>query len=199
MLKKTAQVLTFLSLLSFVACVTVNIYFPAAKVERAAEDIVEDVYGTDTGQQENSDDQSALEIFLAMVGPNQAHAQSVSKADIESIKKSNSAIRGLKKTITANHRKLVPYYNAGNVGITNDGYLKIISKDGLDIKQTAALRRLVSQDNDIRDQLYIEVASSMNIPGSELGKVKNIFAQEWQEGAPSGWFIQNQSGKWSKK
>lgn len=199
MLKKTAQVLTFLSLLSFVACVTVNIYFPAAKVERAAEDIVEDVYGTDTGQQENNDGQSALEIFLALAGPNQAHAQSVSKADIDSIKKSNSAIRGLKKTITANHKQLIPYYNAGNVGITNDGYLQIINKDGLDIKQTAALRRLVSQDNDVRDKLYIEVASSMNIPGSELGKVKNIFAQEWQEGAPSGWFIQNQSGKWVKK
>lgn len=199
MLKKTAQILTFLSLLSFVACVTVNIYFPAAKVEKAAEDIVEDVYGTDSGQQKNNDDQSALETFLALVTPHQALAQSVSKTEIESINKSNSAIRGLKKTITANHRKLMPYYNAGNVGITNDGYLKIISKDGLDIKQTAALRRLVSQDNDIRDQLYIEVASSMNIPGSELGKVKAIFAQEWQDGAPSGWFIQSQNGKWSKK
>lgn len=199
MLKKTAQVLTVLSLLSFVACVTVNIYFPAAKVERAAEDIVEDVYGTDPQQQENNGDQSALETFLAMLAPQAAHAQSVSKSDIESLKKSNSAIRGLKKTIAADHKKLVPYYKAGNIGITKDGYLKIINKDGLNIKQTAALRRLVSQDNDTRGQLYTEVAASMNIPGSELGKVKNIFAQEWQERAPSGWFIQTPNGKWQRK
>ncbi|NDV27871.1 DUF1318 domain-containing protein [Desulfovibrio sp. JC010] len=196
MLKKTAQVLTLFSLLSFVACVTVNIYFPAAKVERAAEDIVEDVYGTDAEQQDNKDDQSALETFLALIAPQAAHAQ-VSKAEID--KKSNSAIRGLKKAIGADHKKLVPYYRAGNIGITKDGYLQIISKDGLNIKDTAALRRLVAQDNDIRDQLYTEVAASMNIPGSEIEKVKAIFAEEWQERAPSGWFIQSKSGKWVKK
>ncbi|ACS81180.1 DUF1318 domain-containing protein [Maridesulfovibrio salexigens] len=195
MLKKTAQVLTFISLLSFVACVTVNIYFPAAKVERAAEDIVEDVYGTNP-KQDNKDDQSALESFLALLTPQAAHAQ-VSKAEID--KKSNAAIRGLKQSIAADHKKLVPYYNSGNIGITKDGYLKIISKDGLNIKQTADLRRIVSQDNDTRDQLYSEVAASMNIPGSELAKVKAIFAQEWQERAPSGWFIQNANGKWMRK
>ncbi|TIH13260.1 DUF1318 domain-containing protein [Marinifilum sp. JC120] len=195
MLKKTAQVLTFLSLLSFVACVTVNIYFPAAKVERAAEDIVEDVYGTDTKQQ-NKDDQSALETFLAIMAPQAAHAQ-VSKSEIN--KSSNSAIRGLKNTIANDHKKLIPYYNSGNIGINNEGYVQIINKDGLNIKQTAALRRLVSQDNDTRDQLYTEVAASMNIAGSEIGKVKAIFAEKWQEGAPSGWFIQSQSGKWQRK
>jgi len=195
MFKKTAQVLTFLSLLSFVACVTVNIYFPAAKVERAAEDIVEDVYGTDP-KQETKDDQSSLETFLALITPRAAHAQ-VSKADID--QKSNSAIRGLKQSIAANHKKLVSYYNSGNVGITKDGYLKIVSKDGLNIKQTAALRRLVSQDNNTRDQLYAEVAASLNIPGSEIEKVKAIFAQEWQGRAPSGWFIQTANEKWQRK
>ncbi|NDV22910.1 DUF1318 domain-containing protein [Desulfovibrio sp. JC022] len=196
MFKKTAQVLTFLSLLSFVACVTVNIYFPAAKVERAAEDIVEDIYGTDAKQQENKDDQSALETFLVLISPQAAQAQ-VSKAEID--KSSNSAIRGLKNTIANNHKKLIPYYNSGNIGINNEGYVQIINKKGLNIKQTAGLRRLVSQDNDTRDQLYTEVAASMNIPGSEIGKVKAIFAEKWQEGAPSGWFIQTQSGKWQKK
>lgn len=138
MFKKTEQVLTFLSLLSFVACVTVNIYFPVAKVERAAEDIVEDVYGTDP-KQETKDEQSSLETFLALITPQAAHAQ-VSKADID--QKSNSAIR---------------------------------------------------------DQLYAEVAASLNIPGSEIEKVKAIFAQEWQGRAPSGWFIQIANGKWQWK
>ena len=30
-----------------VSCVTINIYFPAAAVEKAAEDIVEEVWGSD--------------------------------------------------------------------------------------------------------------------------------------------------------
>ncbi len=50
MLKKTAQVLSLMTFLAVAACVTVNIYFPAAQVEKAAENIVDDVYGTDAQQ-----------------------------------------------------------------------------------------------------------------------------------------------------
>ncbi|CCO23760.1 DUF1318 domain-containing protein [Maridesulfovibrio hydrothermalis] len=199
MIKKTAQVLTILSLLSFVACVTVNIYFPAAQVERAAEDIVEDVYGTTPDTHKNKDDQSSLDSFLALITPDAAHAQSVSESDIEGLNKSNSAIRGLKKTIADDHRKLLPYYNSGNIGINNQGYIEIINKTGLNIKDTAKLRRLVSQDNNTREQLYSEVAASMNIPGSEINKIKTIFADVWQKRAPSGWLIQDTNGNWAKK
>lgn len=199
MLKKTARVLTFLSLLSFVACVTVNIYFPAAKVEKAAEDIVEDVYGTDTPKKQQNDDHSALETFLVLISPATAHAGSVTESDIESLNKSNSAIRGLKHTIAEDHKQLLPYYTSGNIGINNQGYLEIISKEGLNIKDTAQLRRLVAKDNNTREQLYSEVAASMNIPGSEIDKVKKIFSGVWQKRAPAGWFIQDANGKWNKK
>ncbi len=198
MLKKTAQVLAFLSMFSFVACVTVNIYFPAAKVERAAEDIVEDVYGTDTKEQ-NKDDQSALEIFLAYLSPDAAHAGQVTESDIEGLNQSNSAIRGLKAAIAQNHKQLLPYYASGNVGINNEGFLEIVNTDGLNIKDTAKLRRIIAQDNNTREQLYTEVAASMNIPGSEINKVKSIFAEVWQKRAPSGWMIQDAAGNWKRK
>lgn len=198
MIKKLTQILSILSLLSIFACVTVNIYFPAAQVERAAEDIVEDIYGTDS-KDEQKNDQSSLHSFLALITPNQAHAQSVTKSDIESLNKSNSAIRGLKKTIADDHKQLLPYYNSGNIGIDNQGYLKIINKNGLNIKDTAKLRRIISQDNETREKLYTEVAASMNIPGSEIVKIKTIFADVWQKRAPAGWFIQDAAGNWKKK
>ncbi len=194
MLKKITKILSILSLLSIFACVTVNIYFPAAQVEKAAEDIVEDVYGTDS-----KDDQSSLKSFLALITPTQAHAKSVTESDIESLNKSNSAIRGLKKAIANDHQQLLPYYNSGNIGINNQGYLEIINKTGLNIKDTAKLRRIISQDNETREKLYTEVAASMNIPGSEIIKIKNIFADVWQKRAPAGWFIQDASGNWKKK
>ncbi|WP_320172299.1 DUF1318 domain-containing protein [Maridesulfovibrio sp.] len=199
MFGKTARILTFLSLLSFVACVTVNIYFPAARVEKAAEDIVGDVYGPGAKKEQDKNDSSALETFLALAGPATAHAAKVTESDIESLNQSNSAIRGLKKTIADDHQQLLPYYNSGNIGINNEGLLEIISKDGLGLKDTAQLRRLVAQDNKTREQLYEEVAASMNIPGSELAKVKAIFAEVWQKRAPAGWFIQGADGKWKKK
>ncbi|WP_432735051.1 DUF1318 domain-containing protein [Maridesulfovibrio sp. FT414] len=199
MLKKSARIMAFLSLLSFVACVTVNIYFPAAKVEKAAEDIVEDVYGTPPTKEKGKDEQSALEILVAFASPASAHAGPVTESDIESLNQSNSAIRGLKKTISDDHQQLVPYYNAGNIGINKEGFLEIINTDGLNLKDTALLRRLVSQDNNTREQLYEEVAASMNIPGSEIDKVKTIFAEVWQKRAPAGWFIQSANGSWKKK
>ncbi len=199
MLKKTAQVLTLMTLFAFAACVTVNIYFPAAQVEKAAEDIVDDVYGTSQDPAKTNGDSSALPSFLAMLAPSNAHAQSVTTSDIEGLKKSNSAIRGLKQSIAATHQKLIPYYNAGNIGIDNKGLLKFRSNDGLKVSDKANVRRLVAQDNKTRKELYAEVATSMNIPGSEIEKITNIFTDVWQKKAPAGWWIQDASGNWKQK
>ncbi|SDL30497.1 Uncharacterized conserved protein YdbL, DUF1318 family [Maridesulfovibrio ferrireducens] len=199
MIKKTAQVLTLMTLFAFAACVTVNIYFPAAQVEKAAEDIVDDIYGTDAQQPINNKDSSSLPSFLAFITPSAAHAKDVTESDIEGLKQSNSAIRGLKQNIAADHQQLIPYYNAGNIGINKSGYLELINKKGLSLPDTAAVRRLISQDNNTRKKLYAEVAASMNIPGSEIVKITNIFTEVWQKKAPAGWWIQDASGNWKKK
>lgn len=208
MSKKISIISLVMVMLSIAACVTVNIYFPAAKVEKTAESIVDDVYGTGTAQkqeqkQEKSQEQlqqsSAIENLLAVLTVQKAQAAELTEQEIESLKQSNSAIRGLKNRISQNHKQLLPYYNAGNVGISNDGYLVIHSKAGLGIKDTAKLRRLIADDNNNRQKLYAEVAASMNIPGSEIAKVKSIFTKVWQKRAPSGWWIQNKSGAWIKK
>ncbi|OEU70733.1 MAG: hypothetical protein BA863_14700 [Desulfovibrio sp. S3730MH75] len=200
MLKKTAQVLSLITLFAFAACVTVNIYFPAAQVEKAAEDIVDDVYGTNPQDPAKPNgDSSSLPSFLALLTPSEAHAQSVTTSDIEGLKKSNSVIRGLKQSITSTHQELIPYYNGGNIGIDNKGLLKFRSKDGLKISDTAKVRRLVAQDNKNRKELYAEVATSMNIPGSEIEKVTNIFTEVWQTRAPASWWIQDASGNWKQK
>lgn len=200
MMKRIWQASALMVMLSFAACVTVNIYFPAAKVEKAAESIVDDVYGTEEGAKEKQQDQSsALESFIAFFGPQAANAAELSEKDIEGLKQSNSAIRGLKNKIAQNHKKLLPYYKSGNVGITNKGFLELRNKKGLGIKDTAKLKRIIAEDNGNRGKLYEEVAASMNIPGSEIAKVKAIFTKVWQKRAPAGWWIQQDSGKWIRK
>ena len=51
-MKTLSKVLLGSSLLALAACVTINVYFPAAAAERAAEEFVEDVLGAegDSGQ-----------------------------------------------------------------------------------------------------------------------------------------------------
>jgi len=172
------------------ACVTVNIYFPAAEVEKAAESIVQDVYGEE-GQQ-SPEGSSSLEVMLAWFAPAVAHA-----ADANTV--SNAAIRNLKQSITQNHGKLAPYYKQGNVGIDNQGFLALRNQQGLNIQQVAQLKRLVNQDNQLRRQLYQEVARALGIQANQVGKVQDIFAREWQAKAPAGYWIQDSSGAWKQK
>lgn len=191
-MKQVIRISTMLLvLLMATACVTVNIYFPAAQVERTADQIVEDVYGTDDPQ---SGDQSSLLIRMAgWFGPSVAYAQE----DATTV--SNSAIRGLKAQIGERHQQLVPYYEKGNVGIDRKGYLEVLNTDGLALREVATVKKLVQADNADRQKLYREVANALNIDPGQVSKIEEIFARTWREKASSGWMVQNDSGQWAKK
>lgn len=189
-LSRTAAMLAALGLVA--ACVTVNIYFPAAEVSRAADEIVEDVY--DSAEEEKAKPQGALsgvaDMLAVLLLPATAHAQ-------EATTVSNAAIRGLKERIAKNHKQLAPYYASGNVGIARDGSLDLRGTDGLSVAQVAGLKRLVAADNDLRADLYAEVARALNT--DEVGKVRAVFADTWRAKAQSGWWVQGDDGSWSRK
>lgn len=181
------------------ACVTVNIYFPAAQVERTAEQIVDDVYGQPAGQPApapqttpQSGPQSMLTRFFALVGPSPALAQ-----DATSV--SNAAIRSLKEQVSQHHQLLLPYYDLGAVGIARNGLLELRDSAGLPMAEIGKLKRLVALDNDSRRQLYQEVARALSVDPSQEAKVGEIFADKWQEGAQPGWWVQGADGQWRKK
>lgn len=177
----------FLALFAITACVTVNIYFPAAKAEKTAEEIVDDVYGTE-GQEPQS---AIIRTLLALVGPATAHAEDATQV-------SNSAIRGLKNQIAANHKQLAPFYGQGAVGITNNGYLEVRDTSGLNLKDVGRVKGLVKQDNNARAKLYQEVAKALNVP-TQTAKVQKVFADMWRSKAASGWWVQGDSGSWGRK
>jgi len=175
------------------ACVTVNIYFPAAKVEEAAKQIVEEVY-----QEKGEKPQSRLEAFpgaggwAGWLGPREAHAEDAATV-------SNAAIRALKDQIAQRHPQLVPAYTQGQVGIDRDGYLEVRDTGGLGLPQVAALKRLVEADNAARRQLYAEVARALNLQPQQVNQVQEIFAREWRDKAQAGWWVQDDAGAWKKR
>lgn len=183
-------------------CVTVNIYFPAAKVEKTAEKIVEDVYKQkpeapapeQKGKPESRSDGSVFDrlVRLARLGPESAYAE-------EATTVSNAAIRALKEQIGRRHQQLLPYYQQGHVGITRDGFLDVRSTNGLALPQVAALRRLVDADNAARRQLYEDVAKALNLQPAQVSQVRRIFARQWRDQAQGGWWVQNDNGQWTRK
>ncbi|HZW35657.1 MAG TPA: YdbL family protein [Candidatus Deferrimicrobiaceae bacterium] len=195
--------LSVLAVFAFIAaCVTVNIYFPAAKVEKTAEKIVDEVYQEkkepapadqkEKPQSRNDGGVFDVVIRLARLGPAPAYAE-------EATTVSNAAIRALKDQIARRHQELLPFYQQGNAGITKDGFLEVRGTEGLALPQVAALKRLVEADNAARRQLYEEVAKALNLKPEQVPQVRQIFAKQWRDKAQSGWWIQGDNGQWVRK
>jgi uncharacterized protein YdbL (DUF1318 family) len=193
MLRKISFPLVFL----VSACVTVNIYFPAAAVERAADQIVKETWGGPTEPVKKEPPRSSLirretvaQIFR-FVGEAQAQ-----EADINI---SNPAIRALKDSIKNRSNSIKPFMDRGNVGISRDGLLTVRTAEGLNLKERAEVQQLVDAENRDREALYLEIAKANNITRESVPKIKTIFAQSWIEQAQSGWWIQDAQGNWRKK
>ena len=182
-----------------VSCVTVNIYFPAKEVQEAADKIVQEIRGplqpdssTDKTDKKEGD-QGFLQrtIRYASFIP-KAHAAGVESA-------TSPQIRALKTSLQSREPKLHPYFQAGNIGEGNDGFIAVRSTEGLDLKKTNILKNLTAQTNNERKSLYAEVAKMLNIDPTQLNRVQSEFAQVWQQYSKPGWYIQLSDGSWKKK
>jgi uncharacterized protein YdbL (DUF1318 family) len=195
MLKQSLIIAAFL----VSACVTVNIYFPAAAVERAADQIVKETWGGPVDQPApKAQPQSSLplgiggtKIVFAFIA--QAQAQ---EADINV---SNPAIRALKDSIKNRSEAIKPFMDKGNIGIGSDGLLAIRSSDGLSLKERADTKQLIDAENRDREALYAEIAKANGIAGDAVPRIKSIFAKSWTDQARPGWYVQDAQGNWKRK
>ncbi len=204
-MKKSAKrtVLILLILFAVNSCVTINIYFPAAAVEKAADKIVEEVWGEKEGIQPEKPETGKEEpqslinqwinFTLTAVGPGEAFAQETD------INVTTPTIRALKESIKQRAESIMPYMDNGNVGLSNEGLLVIRSKEGLNLKEKAELTRLVKAENSDRNALYAEIAQANNFSPDKVSDIKGIFAKSWIKQARAGWWVQNPGGEWSKK
>jgi uncharacterized protein YdbL (DUF1318 family) len=188
---------------SLVSCVTVNIYFPAAAIQKAADEIVEDVRKTpeqkpDKPLEQQPEDKKSKQgpvsrVRLVHLGPTEAHAAAVD------INVSTPAVRALKASMANRFPQLQPLYGKGAIGETNTGLLVIRDTGTLSLKEKADVNRLVEQENADRQALYAEIIRANNLDTSRLAEVQRLFANSWRGQSSAGWWIQSDSGEWSKK
>ena len=178
------------------ACVTVNIYFPAAAVQRAADKIVEETWGDQGkgGAKEPPKSGSLIreKRYVVISFVSEAHAQQ------PDINVSNPAIRGLKDSIKTRSGSLIPFMDKGNAGIGRDGLLAVRTTEGLNLKERSEVQQLVDAENRDRENLYAEIAKANNFPRERVGDIKAIFAKSWTEQAKAGWWIKDAQGNWKK-
>jgi uncharacterized protein YdbL (DUF1318 family) len=192
--------------LAVTACVTINIYFPAAAAEEAARTIVRDVLQKEQPEQapapeQEGDKQSgrhAPGVMLMAVGMlldqliPPAHA---AQADINI---NTPAIRAIRSSIKQRQSSLAPFYRGGAIGFDNRGSVAVRDLGAASLADRNRLKKLVADENDDRAKLYREIARANGHPEWE-GEVRDTFAKVWVEEALSGYWYQDASGSWRQR
>lgn len=193
-------------LLVAAACVTVNVYFPAAAAENAAERFVKEVYGrggeAPAGEQAPApagepssalDSRAAGRLAVRLAGLLIAEARA-QEADIDI---STPGINALKAAMRARHGQLRPYYESGAIGMAANGLLVVRDASAVPLRERNAVNQLVAEENRDRNRLYAEVARANGHPEWEP-RIREIFARQWVANAPVGWWYQDATG-WKQK
>ena len=203
--------LALLSPIAVVSCVTVNIYFPAAAAEKAADQIILDVWHQQGGAAEatkaattppaakNSgakNEHSALDprrIVVAALSAisGEAHAQNVD------FNASSPQIEQIKARMASRFGELRPFLDSGAVGLTGDGLVAVHDANAASMAERARMNQLVNAENKDRKALYQAIADANNQPGW-AGQIQKTFAERWISQAQSGWWYQS-GGSWKQK
>jgi uncharacterized protein YdbL (DUF1318 family) len=193
-MRRVWGIVFFLLCLSIGGCVTVNVYFPAAAVQKAADEIVGDVTGSDapgdaTRKQGSSGRVSDPRIGL---GPEEVFA------DVD-VTISTPRIMEIRQSMKTVFRQLKPYYQNGVVGESNNGFVELRDAGGLGLQERGLVSGLVSQQNKERASLYREIASANKLGPESVPEIQNIFANSWRKKSRSGWWVQSDGGVWERK
>ena len=193
-------------LLILAACVTINVYFPAAAAESAAKTIVRDVLSAPEGDPEEaapmeSEKDSLLQGHDALGAMSIVRVMTlwVSPAYAEAnIKIDTPVIRRLRGSLKQRHVKLRPYYRTGAVGLTQKGLVTVRNLGTVPLKERGRLKKLVTDENNDRNALYKEIARANGQPEWE-DDIRKTFAQTWINEAKSNVWYQDSKGKWKQK
>ena len=196
---------TYLLLLLLTACVTINVYFPAAAAEHAADRIIKEVYGDENAGVPEEDpmpdpDQSSntIKSVSNLLGVILEYVIPAAYAQQPDINISTPAIGKLKSIMKGRHQKLSMYYKNGAVGMENNGLITIRDQKAVALKERNIVKKLIAEENRDRNALYVEIAKANGHPEWEKA-IRKTFSRRWIANAPAGWWYKGAGGKWTRK
>jgi uncharacterized protein YdbL (DUF1318 family) len=205
-----------LALTLAVGCVTVNVYFPRAQAQRAADQIINAVTGgagapaskPQTPQSPPAPPPSSDagispghgSVLLAATARvvdlliPAAYAQGQPNLDI-----STPQIRAIIASLHQRFLKLKPYLTSGVIGLTASGTLAVRDQGSVPLSERAALAGLVAQQNRDLSLLYGQIARANGHP-EWAASIRRVFAERWEAHASkNGWYYRDGSGTWSRR
>jgi uncharacterized protein YdbL (DUF1318 family) len=97
----------------------------------------------------------------------------------------------------ARHARLLPYYNSGAIGLTDNGLVAVRDAKAVPLSARQTVNQLVADDNRDRMALYREIAAANGHPEWET-QIQSTFARRWIDRAKGGWYYQS-GGVWKAK
>jgi|SRR5690242_10328675 uncharacterized protein YdbL (DUF1318 family) len=194
-------------------CVTINVYFPAAAAQKAAEKFIGNVLGPDTQSQEqppqqqnpqqppasggSSGDGSGMPLAARLLDAliptaNAAETQPNIKIQTPEIE----AIQGRMRD--RYHGSMQALLDSGAVGFTHDGMVAVHDASKAPLPQRAQMNSVVADENRDRAAVYQQIAIANGHPEWE-SQIRQIFAKQWIDRAHPGWYYQDASGAWKRK
>lgn len=182
------------------ACVTINVYFPAAEAQEAAKEFVDKVIGDDAKpadapkpEGQNPSAWQRLRADPMSLFINSAYAQSVD------ITIRTPAIKAIQDRMAARFQgSLEPHFDSGALGFGKDGTIVVRDASKIALKDRVGVNQAVAEDNRDRNAVYREVAVANNHPEWE-GQIRETFAKQWVASAHAGWWYQAGDGSWKQK
>ncbi len=185
------------------ACVTINVYFPAAEAKEAAkvfvEKVINDAAGAPSPEGGGGGGGMAFEVPrrgfdpLMLIGIAPAYAQSQPDFNIQT-----PAITAIQSRMEQRFDSaLRPHFDSGALGFTEDGLVVVRDAAALPLKDRVPVNTAVADENRDRKAVYREIAVANGHPEWE-GQIRSVFAKQWVDSARGGWWYQR-GGAWKQK
>jgi uncharacterized protein YdbL (DUF1318 family) len=201
-MRKIVQGLLAALAVALAGCVTINVYFPEAAAQKAADQFIGTVLDDGTPAQPPATGgrpspagsrHPPAAMLLDLLVPS---AEAAETPDLRVRTPTTEAIQArMRERFRAS---LGALFERGALGFTRDGLVAVRDASRLPLAQRAEVGATVADENRDRNALYREVASANGHPEWE-GQIRATFAAGWIERARPGWYYQDPSGAWKRK
>lgn len=188
------------SFLALAACVTINVYFPAAEAQQAAQEFVGKVIGDTPADapkpDENHPPSASVQPHFNLMSLLISDATAAESVDI-TIR--TPAIQAIQDRMADRFQSsLKSHFDSGALGFGNDGLVVVRDATKVGLKDRVAVNQWVADDNRDRKAVYREIAVANNHAEWEK-QIRDTFAAQWVAQAHSGWWYQTSGGAWKQK
>ncbi len=181
------------------ACVTINVYFPAAEAQQAAAEFVDKVIGNDPAESAPAPASPPSAMLRRPFNPLSLLISDAQAQESVDITIHTPAIQAIQNRMTARfHADLESQFDAGSLGFGNDGLIVVRDASKVALKDRVGLNESVAEDNRDRKAVYREVAVANGHPEWET-EIRQTFARQWVASAHKGWWYQDSKGGWKQK